>query len=114
MKLKKKVFDIFNLSFLDIISCGFGAVVLLVLISKTAEDTSQSTVGDVKNLLSLVITLENSIEKVSITPATSNTTRDEEVGGIPPWTATMLFSSWTLQAVCFRYGVVSPGKYSMS
>ena len=142
MKLKKKVFDIFNLSFLDIISCGFGAVVLLVLISKTAEDTSQSTVADVENLLSQVITLENSIEtlesdidqqqtrnsdqltesenlersrqnltqnmaaktsedislsadlkglslvqsslqKVSITPATSNTIRDEEVGGIP-------------------------------
>ncbi len=38
-------FQIFNLSFLDVISCGFGAVVLLVLISKTdilkVVDTSE-------------------------------------------------------------------------
>jgi len=62
MKLKKKEFDIFNLSFLDIISCGFGAVVLLVLISNTAENASQSNVFEVEELLAQVITLENSID----------------------------------------------------
>ena len=30
-------FNIFSLSFLDVISCGFGAVVLLVLVSNTAD-----------------------------------------------------------------------------
>lgn len=61
MKRKQKILDIFNLSFLDIISCGFGAVVLLVLISNTAEDSSESGVVEVENLLQLVFTLENSI-----------------------------------------------------
>jgi hypothetical protein len=142
MKIKRKEFDIFNLSFLDIISCGFGAVVLLVLISNTADNDSQSNVVEVERLLGQVITLENSIDglaqeidqqkkkndvqfaesgslgsaaqtlamslstkeqeenalagdlaglslvqatlnRVSITPSSSNTTRDEEVGGIP-------------------------------
>ncbi len=142
MKIKKKEFDIFNLSFLDIISCGFGAVVLLVLISNTAENTSPSSGVEVERLLGRVLTLENSIDalgqkinaqqknnaaqlaeshrlgnatqtlsknlstrereekklmgdlqglslvqstldRVSISPSTSNTLRDEEVGGIP-------------------------------
>ena len=59
MKNKKKEFDIFNLSFLDIISCGFGAVVLLVLISNTSQNTSQSSVVEVERLLGQVMTLEN-------------------------------------------------------
>lgn len=142
MKLKKKDFDIFNLSFLDVISCGFGAVVLLVLISNTAEESSQSSLVDVESLLGQVVALENRIDglareidqqkkknddqlaesgslgraaqtlsqtlgkkekeendlagdleglslvqstlqRVSIAPSTSSTTRDEEVGGIP-------------------------------
>ncbi len=142
MKLKKKDFDIFSLAFLDVISCGFGAVVLLVLISNTGNDTSTSRAIEVEKLLGQVTTLENRIDglaqdierqrrqnedqlaergrlgrkadalgqslsqkeseenslagdlqglslvqstlqKVSIAPATSNTARDEEVGGIP-------------------------------
>ena len=142
MKFKKKEFALFNLSFLDIISCGFGAVVLLVLISNTAEAPSQSSVEEVENLLAQVIALESSIDhlaekidqqkkknheqlaksgnlgsaaqtlaqslsiieqeekvlagdleglslvqstlnRVSITPSSSSTVRDEEVGGIP-------------------------------
>lgn len=142
MKIKKKVFDIFNLSFLDIISCGFGAVVLLVLISNNAKDTSQSGVADVESLLDQVQRLENGVKtlendiveqkkrnqdlqaetvklevttkdltkalaltkeegeslesdleglslvqttlkRVTITPTTTNTVRNEEVGGIP-------------------------------
>lgn len=142
MRISKKDFDIFNLSFLDVISCGFGAVVLLVLISNTADAPSKSTVSEVESLLGQVIALENerdsllqkidlqkkknddqlaesgglgsaaetlarklgqkeneekalagdlqglslvqeTLERVSIAPSSSNTTRDEEVGGIP-------------------------------
>jgi len=142
MKRKTKELEIFNLSFLDVISCGFGAVVLLVLISNTAENTSQSDVVEVEGLLHRTIVMENKIDaltqtivqqkkknadqyaerqslknrtqtlsrnlaekekkentlandlqglslvqstlqKISITPSTSNTIRDEEVGGIP-------------------------------
>ena len=142
MKIKKKDFDIFNLSFLDIITCGFGAIVLLVLISHTDRDTPESNVDQVENQLNQVlalktqvssltkkidqekrlnkIQLENSrnlgreaqasleslrtreneerelagdldglslvqstLERVSISPSTSNNSRDDEVGGIP-------------------------------
>lgn len=51
MKLRKREFDIFNLSFLDVISCGFGAVVMLVLISKTNDDASIMEKEEIENLL---------------------------------------------------------------
>ncbi|PHS22506.1 MAG: hypothetical protein COA83_11620 [Methylophaga sp.] len=61
MKLRKKEFDVFNLSFLDVISCGFGAVIILVLISKTHDDVSIIGKGEVESLLTTVISLENEI-----------------------------------------------------
>ena len=143
MKLRKREFDIFSLSFLDIISCGFGAVIMLVLISKPNDDVSITGQDEIRDLLNTVITLENTIldikqtiesqfskadqlssekeqleiastqlkskiqqqeeEQASLagdlqglalvqstlkqasisTPRTTNTIRDEEVGGIP-------------------------------
>jgi hypothetical protein len=143
MKIKKKDFDIFSLAFLDIISCGFGAVILLVLISNTASDVASSGKGDVlKTLLDRLAGLESrteslvekidaqkkkneelltksddlgnaaeilvrnlaqkkrtentlagdleglslvqsTLKRMTIAPATSTTTRDDEVGGIP-------------------------------
>ena len=35
MKKTKRNLELFNISFLDVISCGFGAIVLLLLVSKT-------------------------------------------------------------------------------
>lgn len=164
MRIQKKEFDIFSLSFLDIISCGFGAVVLLVLISNTADDSSRSSVVEVESLLGQVLTLENRIagladqidkqkkknddqlaesgslgsaaqtllkslsqkekeenslagdvqglslvqstlQRVSIAPSTSNTIRDEEVGGIPVDSDYVLFivdTSGSMQAIWNR------------
>jgi regulator of replication initiation timing len=65
MRLKKKEFDIFNLSFLDVISCGFGAVVLLVLISNTSPDSSQSSLDEAESLLSQVVALETKIDTLN-------------------------------------------------
>jgi sensor histidine kinase YesM len=67
MKLRKREFDIFNLSFLDVISCGFGAVVMLVLISKTNDDVSIIGKGEVEGLLKTVISLENAITELEQT-----------------------------------------------
>lgn len=64
MKLRKKEFDIFNLSFLDVISCGFGAVVMLVLISKSSDDVSVAGKDEVRDLLNTIITIENTISDV--------------------------------------------------
>jgi len=61
MKLRKREFDIFSLSFLDIISCGFGAVIMLVLISKPYDDVSITGQDEIRDLLNTVITLENTI-----------------------------------------------------
>ena len=36
-KNKRKAIEIFNLSFLDVISCGFGAIILLLVISKISQ-----------------------------------------------------------------------------
>ena len=65
MKIRKKDFDIFNLSFLDIISCGFGAVVLLVLISNTDRDTPQSNTDQVESLLEQVMTLNSQVDTLA-------------------------------------------------
>ncbi|MGA7278476.1 MAG: hypothetical protein WBW79_11090, partial [Desulfocapsaceae bacterium] len=37
MKKKRRSFEVFNLSFLDVISCAFGAIVLLLVIMKISE-----------------------------------------------------------------------------
>ncbi len=37
MKKKNRLLDVFNLSFLDVVSCGFGAIILLLVISKVSE-----------------------------------------------------------------------------
>ncbi len=67
MKLRKREFNIFNLSFLDVISCGFGAVVMLVLISKTNDDVSITGIEEIQDLLNTVITLENTISEIKQT-----------------------------------------------
>ena len=62
MKFRKKELEIFNLSFLDIISCGFGAVIILILVSKTSEDISVSGTNETGDLLKTVFSLQNKIQ----------------------------------------------------
>ena len=57
-------FQIFNMSFLDVISCGFGAVVLLVLISKSGVTKSDNT-SDVSSLLQNVFQYEATVAELS-------------------------------------------------
>lgn len=62
MKKRSRDFDIFNLSFLDVISCGLGAVVLLVLISKPTEHLSPTVDDEAYALLDKVMAAERRIE----------------------------------------------------
>jgi hypothetical protein len=39
MRRKRKEIEIFSLSFLDVVSCGFGAIILLLVISRVSEPT---------------------------------------------------------------------------
>ncbi|MDQ6988179.1 MAG: hypothetical protein Q9M25_10285 [Mariprofundaceae bacterium] len=59
-KLRRENAEIFSLSFLDIVSCGFGAVVLLVLISKPLAGTTPE-IDATANMLKQVMSAEDSV-----------------------------------------------------
>tara|TARA_R110002072_G_scaffold147185_1_gene294434 strand:- start:983 stop:1942 length:960 start_codon:yes stop_codon:yes gene_type:complete len=69
LKTSRKTLEIFSLSFLDIISCGFGAVVLLVLISNYSEAPLKDVEQDAVALLDQVMRAELSVEKLQRTYA---------------------------------------------
>ena len=58
MKRKQRDLDIFTLSFLDIVSCGFGAVILLVLISSNSEKPLAHVEREATTLLRKVLNAE--------------------------------------------------------
>ncbi len=64
MKRRHKSLDIFSLSFLDVISCGFGAVVMLILIAKTDVESSVAGADEVSSLLASLISLQNSVTEI--------------------------------------------------
>ncbi len=59
-KLPRRDIEVFNLSFLDVISCGFGAVILLLVIALALEPT---TVEKITQDLRGVITKRNEARK---------------------------------------------------
>lgn len=69
MKQRRKNLEIFSLSFLDIISCGFGAVILLVLISKYSESPTKDLEDEALALLNLVLGMEENIARLKGTQA---------------------------------------------
>ncbi len=62
MRNRRRQTEVFNLSFLDVISCGFGAIILLLIISKISEPRviEQSKV----DLSGLVIQLEEELHEI--------------------------------------------------
>ncbi len=50
--------DLFSMSFLDVICCGFAAMVLLVLLSKTNVAGGVLTIAQIENLLGMVATVK--------------------------------------------------------
>lgn len=70
MKQRRRELDIFNLSFLDIISCGFGAVIMLILVSKTSDDIADFSKQQIANMLQTVVHLGQSIEELTATVST--------------------------------------------
>ncbi len=56
MKVSRKNSEIFSLSFLDVICCGFAAMVLLVLLSKTDVAGGAPDIEQIKNLLGSIAT----------------------------------------------------------
>jgi len=65
MKSRRGNLEIFSLSFLDIVSCGFGAVILLVLISKPLEGTTSSDIDAARQMLQQLISAQDSVSQSS-------------------------------------------------
>ena len=62
MSKRRRQFEVFSLSFLDVISCGFGAIILLLVISKISEPrVIEQTNTD---LSGLVIRLEEELHEI--------------------------------------------------
>jgi len=64
MKRRRRSADIFSLSFLDVVTCGFGAIVLLLLVTKSGFSVSEANI-DVSALLSRTFQTEDSIQRLS-------------------------------------------------
>lgn len=64
MRRKQRDFNIFSLSFLDVISCGFGAVVLLVLISSNSNSPVADQEKEAIALLQQVLRAEETIRNL--------------------------------------------------
>jgi hypothetical protein len=62
MKKQRREIQVFNLSFLDVVSCGFGAIILLLVISKMVEPLVVEKMS--KDLSGLVIELERQLHEI--------------------------------------------------
>ena len=51
MRRRRRAFDVFSISFLDAIACGFGAVILLLIVSLNADRAPAGAPPDVSALL---------------------------------------------------------------
>ncbi len=61
MKRKNRNTEIFSLAFLDLITCGFGAVVLLILVAKPSEDISKSSIASAEQIVAEITAIEQTI-----------------------------------------------------
>ncbi|GGW49664.1 VWA domain-containing protein [Alishewanella tabrizica] len=61
-RIKRAPIEIFNLAFLDIISCAFGAVVLLVLLAKNGETDTQAGPNNLSVLVDEVLAAQLNVE----------------------------------------------------
>ena len=58
----RRPFEVLSLSFLDVVSCGFGAIILLLVLSKTAEPMVIEAIR--ADLRSVVRELEQQLHEV--------------------------------------------------
>ncbi|MBD3586937.1 VWA domain-containing protein [Salinimonas sp. HHU 13199] len=63
-RIKRPPIEVFNLSFLDIISCAFGAVIMLVLLAKNGEQDTEQGSADLSVLIENVLAAQQSVESL--------------------------------------------------
>lgn len=64
MKIKRAPIEVFNLAFLDIISCAFGAVVMLILLAKNGDDRKFSDASQISILIQAITKAEISVNEL--------------------------------------------------
>ncbi len=62
MKRKRRPIEVFSLSFLDVVSCGFGAIILLLVLSRVSEPTVVEKIS--VDLRGQVMALEQQIKEI--------------------------------------------------
>jgi len=62
MRTRRREIEVFSLSFLDVICCGFGAIILLFVLSKFAEPVILETVN--KDLQADIVRLEETLHEL--------------------------------------------------
>ena len=61
---KREPIEIFNLAFLDIISCAFGAVVMLILLAKNGDDGEFQDANQISTLIQAMTQAQSSINQL--------------------------------------------------
>ncbi len=82
--MRRRPFEIFSLSFLDVISCGFGAIVLLLLISNTGTAPEPSPSSGRETMASL-LSIQDANDEVRAAigrAAGENDSVEKEVGDL--------------------------------
>jgi hypothetical protein len=72
MKPQRKTLEVFTLSFLDIISCAFGAIVMLVLLAKNGDEAKHRDVSDMAGLLRSIAQAEGLNQQLTSDLGTAN------------------------------------------
>lgn len=79
MKRKNRSFEIFSLSFLDVVSCGFGAIVLLLVIVKISEPlVVEEANADLASGISRLINEQEDLQKRSTDISSELTERSRQ------------------------------------
>jgi hypothetical protein len=78
MKIQRAPMSIFTLSFLDIISCAFGAIVMLVLLAKNGDgQTPQVDMTDMSELIRQVTQTQNQVTELNLQLAQASSSLSE-------------------------------------
>lgn len=77
MRKERRSIDVFSLSFLDVISCGFGAIILLLVLSKVSEPLVRERVsrdlrGEVQTLKQQLVEIRDNSKSAKRELALSN------------------------------------------
>lgn len=65
MKMKRAPIEIFNIAFLDIISCAFGAVVMLILLAKNGDEGAFNDSRQISTLIQAITQAQSSVSSLA-------------------------------------------------